>query len=159
RFFVSLKGSKQGQFPGRASRGRTHSSDWRSAPALEGVQLDAATGQSSGKRQYSPSSITRRWGSALFGSISSRRRAWGRSSLPASSAQQRQGDRGDAEVYSCRLTRGQAQPRPEQLVVLGIAKRTNSRLNDRGEGCQAAEDRSRFVEPAHMGIAGRQGAI
>jgi hypothetical protein len=60
---------------------------------------------------------------------------------------------------SCRLAHGEAQARQEQFAVLRPAKRQIGEHDERGNGAQPCDDRARFVEIPHMGIAGREKAI
>ena len=60
---------------------------------------------------------------------------------------------------SRRLVGRQAQARQEKLAVLGVAQMQNARHDLRGDGAQSGDDRARFVEPAHMGIARGEKAV
>ena len=63
-------------------------------------------------------------------------------------------DRGETPASgSLPLARRQAQPGQEKLAVLGVAVRQNGRHDLRGDRAQPCDDRARFVEPPHMGIA------
>jgi hypothetical protein len=69
------------------------------------------------------------------------------------------GDRGKAGAGSCRVARRQAQAREEKLTILRIAQRHVARHDHRGDGAQPDDNRARFVEPAHMGIARGEKAV
>ena len=64
-FFIKLQGIKQGDFKGEVT-------DPNGLPAVQGVGFeqsiasprDAASGQATGRRQYSPIVITKEWGAA-----------------------------------------------------------------------------------------------
>ena len=43
--------------------------------------------------------------------------------------------------------------------MLGVAKRQIARHDLRGNGAQPGDDRARFVEPPHMGIARGETAV
>ena len=66
RAYVSVKGSKQGQFKSE-STAATRKDKWIPILAfhMEVVSpLDTATGQATGKRQYKPIAIVKEWGAA-----------------------------------------------------------------------------------------------
>jgi hypothetical protein len=63
-----------------------------------------------------------------------------------------------SEAYDLiRLASRQAQARQQQ--VLGLAQKQIARHDQRGNGAQQGNDRARFVEPSHMGIAGGKSAV
>lgn len=64
-FFVSIKGSKQGQFKGELHEaGHTAEIGGLRLSMKLDVPQDAATGRASGRRQYQPLIITKEWGAA-----------------------------------------------------------------------------------------------
>src|SRR3954452_15594901 len=71
----------------------------------------------------------------------------------------RRGSRRDGGSRSCRLADREAQTRQEQFAVLGVAPRQLARHDERGDGAQLCNDRARFVEMPHMGIARGESAV
>ena len=62
-------------------------------------------------------------------------------------------------IASFGLAGRQAQARQEKLAVLGVAPRQIARDEQRGNAAQPGDDRARFVEPAHIGIARGEKAV
>ncbi len=64
--YIKIKGSKQGQFKGEATKPQRQD-QWAPIVAFTmGVESprDAATGQAAGKRQYKPITIVKEWGAS-----------------------------------------------------------------------------------------------
>ena len=53
----------------------------------------------------------------------------------------------------------QAQARQEQLLLLRVSVGGGARHHDGGDCAQSLDDLSRFVEPPHMRVAGREKAV
>ena len=64
-----------------------------------------------------------------------------------------------AAFSSLWFARRQAQAGQEQLAVLGVAKRRIARHDNRGNGAQPGDGRTRLTEPAHVRIACRKDPI
>jgi hypothetical protein len=68
----------------------------------------------------------------------------------------RRGSRRDGGSGLRRLAARQVQAREEQLAVLRVARVVGSRHHERSDGAQPSDDRSRVIEPPHMGVASGQ---
>ncbi len=62
-FYVTIEGTRQGRFKGESLRARDKIEGLRFVSAVSSPR-DTATGQASGKRQYSPIIFTKEWGVA-----------------------------------------------------------------------------------------------
>ena len=71
----------------------------------------------------------------------------------------RRGSRRAGGSGSFRLADRQPQARQQQLAVLGVGVKQIPWYDQRGNGAQPSDNRARFVEPPHMGIARGENAV
>ena len=133
------------------------------------AQRTASTTLANSTSRPSPVVLTMRpWCSAIFGSRSSRRSALRRSSVPSSSAPiSREYPATSAARIAARRrvwlmsSSPAARRRPDRKSSRCSGLRNGRSLGTitRGDGAQPGDDRARFVEPPHMGIARGEKAV